>query len=140
MFSNRLDGDPFFARIRSMDMECPRCGEVYYCHARGGAYRPRLGRFYCPSCGLILAVGVVVYPVTTAAYHGTPPDWKPSYRQALALRNQMSGFLKTSNPEDRKGIHDQHNVVIREGCTCQLSGRGLIVHPGCPVHGRPPKL
>lgn len=131
MFKDRLEGDPIFARIRSLDIECPQCSEVSYCGGKNGPYNARLGQFTCPSCHLVLTLGVLMYPATSARYKQAPPDWKPNYRQALAIRNQMQGIIL----EQAKGWTDPHNVVMREGCKCQISRRGLIVHPGCPIHG-----
>lgn len=131
MFQDRLEGDRFFARIRQLDLECPRCAEVVFCGGKGGAYNRRLGQFTCPSCGLVLTLGVIAYPATSARHKQAPPDWQPNYRQSLALRAQMPAVVA----QQAKGWTDPHNVVIREGCKCQLSRRGLIVHPGCPIHG-----
>lgn len=133
VFKDRLEGDLLFARVRSMDLECPRCGDVWHCSGKAGPYNRRTGRFCCPSCGLTLAVGVIVYPVTSApGPQGAPPDWTPTYRQALALRAQLPSALQAATP---KGWTDPHNVVLREGCKCEQRGRGLVIHPGCPVHG-----
>lgn len=131
MFQDRLDGDRFFARIRKLDMECPRCAEIYHLGTKSGPYNHRLGQFSCPSCGLVLTLGVIAYPATSAPSKQAPPDWKPSYRQALAIRSAVGGVIA----QIAKGWTDPHNVVIREGCKCSIHRRGLIVHPGCPIHG-----
>lgn len=131
MFEDRLRGDRFFARIRVMDIECPRCGEVWYCNGKGGCYDARTATFRCESCSLTLQVGVVVFPAKPG--HKKPPiDWRPTVEQALALRNQAVGGVHLA---ERKGWTDPHNIVIREGCRCQVLRRGLIIHPDCPIHG-----
>lgn len=131
MFHDRLEGDRFFARLSKLDMECPQCGEVYHLGNKGGPFNKRISEFTCPSCGLVLAIGVIAYPVTRAGQKQTPADCKPNYRQALALRSLYPGLLCNQ----QKGWTDPHNVVMREGCKCSVVRRGLIVHPGCPIHG-----
>lgn len=131
MFEDRLRGDRFFARIRKMDLECPRCGEVYHCTGGKGPYQARLARFECPSCGLTLGIGVVAFP-SKGGHLRPPPDWRPTVEQALSLRNQAVGGVHLA---ERRGWTDPHNVVIREGCRCQVMKRGLVIHPDCPIHG-----
>lgn len=132
MFAHKLDADKFFARIRNLDMECPRCGAVHHCNGITGPYRSQTGRFKCPGCKVVLAIGVIAYPVTTTTrQHETPDDWVPDARQALALRNQNPGLAAMK----RRSPLGPRNIVLREGCRCLPKGTALVVHPACPIHG-----
>lgn len=131
MFANQLNTDRFFARIRSLDMACPSCGEVFYCNGISGAYRRLTGRFKCPKCSLVLAIAVLAYPVTTDTRHQQQPDdWVPTVREAAAMRHQNPGHLARR----RRSPIGPRNVVLREGCRCVPKGTALIVHPQCPIH------
>lgn len=127
--------DRLFARIRAFDLECPNCADVFVIDKTTPAaiFTRRHGRFTCPRCRMVYAVGVILYPVTrSAGPQIPPPDWTPTPRQALALRQGITGHLAA--PDNRKGWKDPHNVVIHEKCTCLLVGRALVTHPTCPVH------
>lgn len=134
MFSSRLDSDRFFARIRSMDLECPGCGRVYVGTGKHGPFNKQLGRFVCPNpeCKLVLSIGVLAYPATRSPkQEKIPGDWIPTARQAAALREATGGFWV----RHRRPPQEDRNVVMREGCKCTLEGTGLIVHPACLIHG-----
>lgn len=135
MFRDRLDGDRLFARIRSLDLECPACGKILVINEKTATttYNRRTGRLQCPGCKTVYALGALVYPVTTGT---TPPgkapdDWTPTIREALALRQSLAGFLAPSKIAPRA----PRNIALREGCRCQLAGSALVVHPLCPLHG-----
>lgn len=151
MFHDRAPGDRFFARIRALDIACPRCGEIYTVgEGRKGkdyVYDKVKGIFRCrASCGLVLAIGVLAWPMRPGRT-GIPEDTIPNFREALRLRELMGlgGVLademiqgKDGIPVDqRHGGTEQVNVVIKTECRCQLvgEGRGKLVHPECPVHG-----
>lgn len=130
-----IQTDRLFARIRAFDVECPNCADVFVIDKGTPAtvFTRRHGRFTCPRCRMVYAVGVILYPVTRAAGpQQPPPDWTPTPRQALALRQGITGHLAA--PTTRLGWKDPHNVVLAEKCTCLLVGRALVTHPTCPVH------
>lgn len=133
MFADRLNATKFFARIRSLDIECPQCATVYQCRGDSRIYNRRNGLFRCrnTACGLTLYLGVLAYPATRSPRQEvTPPDWTPNPRQAAELRS-FSGFWA----KERRPPQLDRNVVLREGCRCQIAGTGLLVHPACPIHG-----
>lgn len=144
-FRDRLDSDPFFARIRALDLECPACGTVAVC--QGGPrspYNRRTALFTCPSCHTIFALGVLAYRIPPGPRPTLPPpDWTPTPRQAAALRKAITGH-EVRSPR-RLPARSHRNIVLRPGCRCTLppadnpespiSPSVLIVHPGCPVHG-----
>lgn len=99
----------FFARIRSFDIECPRCGQVYCVSRRAGPtnWSTRLSRFQCGRCDLRLALGIIAHPVPWGRCD-PPSDIIPTVEQALELRKQMDaawvGFrLKSGEPVNRLG-------------------------------------
>lgn len=153
-----------------MDLECIGCGEVFHLESVGrrrpskppghkggrqddghghaldpGFYNFRTGRFTCPSCGLTVAVGVLVFfveggPGSKVHDNGQfgespqcpPPDWTPTYAQALALRNQTAGNAIYTRSA---AWMDPHNSVVRATCRCQI-----IAKPGSPgPHGKGPR-
>lgn len=132
MFSDRLDADRFFARIRSMDLECPACGTVFLATGKHGPLNQRTGLFRCTHCSITLTIGVIAYPATRSPRQDViPGDWTPTARQAAALRAAAGGFWAR---EPRPPQLDR-NVVLREPCRCQLQGTALLVHPACAIHG-----
>ena len=70
-----------FARLFELDLECIGCRQAFHLTSAGRNRRPystlqkwkrnvgqeaydhRSGRFKCPSCGFVVALGVPVYPV-----------------------------------------------------------------------------
>jgi hypothetical protein len=151
MFYDRADGDRFFARVRALDLACPRCDRVYSCgegrRGKDSIYDRTRSIFQCPFCGLTLAIGIIAWPMRPGPVK-IPEDTVPTYREAMALRELMGlggivpdpvGEPSTGNIRDqRHGTHEPVNVVIRGECRCRRvepPGRGRMIHPGCPVHG-----
>jgi hypothetical protein len=161
MFSSRLDGDRIFGRVYELDLECPQCSEVYHLNSPGrnimqhpsrhprwspGPYNYRTGKFRCPSCESVFAVGLYLYPVDDRHGEDVAEDWTPTYRQGLALRNQTVSYLAPMAVRWKAA----RNTVIRDGCVCRIRGgtRGkskwgtpkdmrcrFIINPDCPIHG-----
>lgn len=114
----RRDSVELFARIVAADFSCPRCDWTtrLRSQAAGGwsklptrrsekvadsrdrTWDPRLSRFHCGNCGLVLYLGIVAWPALQAAALA-PMDTVPSYRQALALRRRLSRLAE----ERRRG-------------------------------------
>lgn len=144
MFKDRLEGTRIFGRIRSLDMECPQCGRVYILTQRSGhaaVYNRRTGLFHCQDCGLHLALGVLMYPVTAGrpANLQIPYDWTPTPRQAAALRQDIAhAAIYTTAPAPKVAgtALRQRNVALRPECRCQpqQTGQTTLRHPACPVH------
>ena len=100
-------GDRFFARIKSADLECPHCGNIYLIGATGKAkrayYDARTSRFRCPHCGLVLVLGVIGWrPPMGRPLKGPPPDQVPTPRQALQMRRDHAAIW-TEGRLERKG-------------------------------------
>ncbi len=117
-----------------MDLECPQCGRVYLATGSRGPFNKQNGRFVCrnPQCGLVLSIGVVAYPATRSPRQEViPGDWVPTARQAAALRDATPGLWA----RHRRPPAEDRNVVLRSACRCRLVGTGLLVHPGCAIHG-----
>lgn len=90
---DETSGDPFFARLRGFDIECPRCAKLFTCTpGRKQAYfDPRTSRWRCASCGLCLILGVIAWSPPIGA-SGTPCDQEPTVRQAMELRNSLKSY------------------------------------------------
>lgn len=102
-----LPNTPFFARILSADLACPRCDEVTRIGTRGtrraeaGMYvddrvwNPLTCRWRCPSCKLTLRLGVVAHPLVkrSSREKRRPPDSAPNMAQALKLRAFVSRIV-----------------------------------------------
>lgn len=142
-----LGGDHFFARIRTMDLECPKCGVVFCCTGKRGPYSARTARFSCPNCRKIYAVGILLFDVKPDHRRDiTPPDWVPTAQQAHQLRGEYQSIARYDELRQRslatgvavgekKGWGDPRNVILPNACECEIVGRGIITHPNCPVHG-----
>lgn len=125
----RRSSDAIFARIVTADFSCPRCdwttrlrsneggGKSALAIRRGESssepkertWTPRLSRFHCGQCGLILYLGIVAWPCFERAGEvlGRPPaDTVPDYRQALSLRRELSRLAR-----DRRKRRDLVNAL-----------------------------
>ncbi len=109
-------GDKFFGRIRSADIECPRCTNVYLIGVAGrnkrGYYDAKRSRFRCPHCGMVLVLGIIAW-LPPAGPPTTPHDHIPSVRQALQLRQTIGALwvekrLKTGEPANRLVEEETH--------------------------------
>lgn len=108
-------GDRFFARIKSADLECPKCGNIYLIGATGkakrGYYDSKTSRFRCPHCGLVLVLGVIGWlPQRGRPLQGPPRDQVPTPRQALAMRRKMAGHWS----EERLERKAPANRIVEE--------------------------
>lgn len=167
MFTHRLDGDRCFGRVFELDLGCPQCGEVFHLNSpyrtvhqkpgrhtyeravdqgrrrrfSPGPYNYRTGRFKCPSCELVLAVGLYLYPVDDRHGEDVAADWAPTYREAIALREQTVSMLAPIAVRWKMG----RNTVVREGCCCRIHGgtkertretrTKFVMNKDCPIHG-----
>lgn len=135
----RRDSQAIFARIVAADFSCPRCDWTTRLRSQGasGAGRlakgkarvkvkhdrvwdPRLARFNCGGCGLVLHLGIVAWPTVEKARGGTPPDTVPTYRQALSLRRELSRLAE----EARRG-GDGVNALGEEEDGAAAAGRWI---------------
>lgn len=121
-------GSRFFARLVRFDIACPRCDRVEAVgpQTARGTWQPRLARYKCPGCGLVLYVGVVAWGAGEGNQSWeTPGDWRPTVRQALELRQQLNLWAQTkvARGADR-------NVVARELPGVRgMAGAGEAVAP-----------
>lgn len=134
--------DRFFARIKSIDLECPACGMIAVCSGRTGPYNARTGHFVCDSCSKTFYLGIIAWPSSRAPGPHVPPnDWMPTPAQARAMSQYVLGRLPPDTPTTRKNWTAPRNIkALPPGCRCELTSIALIVHPACPVHsvtGRP---
>lgn len=144
-----LDGTRLFARIHSIDFECPRCGEIHSIKQgrRHPGWNPRTGTQTC-TCGLSVQLGVLLYPTTA----GKPPaaqipeDWIPTPRQSAAIRQLLVGIHLAERHRRPRGPHARN--VAGPPCTCVLEPGNeaagqvprVVRHPGCPIHAGAPGL
>ncbi len=104
----------FFARVRTFDMECPHCGEVY--QIREGAYTTqyfnrRTARFTCDKCGRTYILGMLAWPVNTSGNSNVPPaDQVPGPRQLAQLRTDGDGWWMPDQYK-HKGRPDPTNLT-----------------------------
>jgi hypothetical protein len=139
MFTDKANGTRLFARLRSFDFECPRCGRLYSVHPkiRYLWYNPRTAIFKCLDCNLALAFGLLMYPVAPGGLPNVriPEDTVPDPRQSAALR-QLQTAIHLDKTQARPHGTRPVNKMLRRPCNCQvLRGGAKITHPGCPVHG-----
>jgi hypothetical protein len=139
MFTDKVQGTRLFARLRSFDFECPRCGRIYMISpkTRYTWYNPRTATFKCTACNLALAFGLLMYPISPGGAPNVriPEDTVPDPRQAAALR-QLQTAVHLDKSQARPHGTGAVNKMLRQPCNCQvLKGGRRITHPGCPVHG-----
>lgn len=86
----------FFARVLKADLACPRCDHITHItpNMNRRVWDPRIARFECMGCHLILHLGMVAWIAGQGKYK-TPDDQTPTVRQALELRRHLSLFLQT---------------------------------------------
>jgi hypothetical protein len=148
MLRDRLPGDRFFARILTLELECPACGQVYShtglnpkrrhgkppARSKQEGWNSRIGRFCCSSCQTVFLLGVVAYrPKPSGIRNAIPEDWQPTLRQALALAGEIPSVVQY---EPRVYAADARNIVITQPCSCiDTADGGRWTHPACPVHG-----
>lgn len=109
----------FFARIRAIDLECPQCADVFQVtHSSGPprAYEYTTGRFRCPTCHLVLQLGVLAWPVARQTGRAWPiaPDWRVTPRIALALRRRSPGFWQSRSLERREPANRVLNEPVSD--------------------------
>ena len=103
----------FFARVEAFVCECPRCGHLLMGRSvatkrrgkgvdrtyRREVWNPVAGRAWCGYCHRHYVVGLLLYP---AAMHTVgkvligerrPPDWKPTWQQLCAMRQEAGGYF-----------------------------------------------
>lgn len=103
----RDESAPFFGRIVSADVSCPRCDWTTRIGRVGGKKRkfdqavtrrgerrtwnPRTMRFKCQRCGLVLRLGLLAHRVIARGGSPAAPEGTvPTYAQALSLRRELS--------------------------------------------------
>lgn len=138
MFKDRLEGTRLFARLRSLDMECPRCARIYAITGNTPAtiYNRRTGIFTCVACDLTLALGVLMYRIQPGRAHlnPIPPDWSPTVKQAIALRQEISNAAVLVTGRISRA-QTPRNVALRDLCRCTPLESGRVIrHPACPIH------
>lgn len=120
----------FFARIRSVEMACPRCGEVTVIPklrtrwVNKGVYRasltwnPQTQAWRCPECGLKLALGIIAYfPPGSGNQHTAPEGMLPpldtiptpseakNLRAALEALHAKDGILANLTRKNRESTN-----------------------------------
>ena len=93
---------------------------------RIAGFNPITGRLRCPYCTMIMALGLLAYPVRSRGRKGPvrPADQKPTWRELLAMRALVGGFYL---PE-AKLPGDHLNLYVEDECRC---GHSSIP---CPIH------
>jgi predicted RNA-binding Zn-ribbon protein involved in translation (DUF1610 family) len=104
----QLDGSRFFAKLRTFDLACPRCGRVSIVRkAYSRRWSTRTQRWSCRHCSLSLVLGLIAWQV----YGGraaVPPDSQATAEEVWAIDDQeQRGVVKFT----RRGRGDQVNVV-----------------------------
>lgn len=148
MFRHRLPTDRFFAHIRALDLECPRCGYVYTFsqtynrHGISAAWDSQTNRFRCHACYLAMGLGVLGWPLAPGGKLLRAEDAVPTVHQArelkvlqAAMRRQAQGY--ELDPTDltipRITGRAPRNIVLTDECSCDPAAP--YAHPSCPVHG-----
>lgn len=119
----------FFARARSFDLECPRCGTVYQIRenpirkkAIASAWPnwdPYTGRFKCTTkgCERSYIIGLVAWPISDGG-RGTasqpPEDQIPNARQLAQLRAEGGGWWMADEEKQRFKQPHTTNLTTEE--------------------------
>lgn len=133
----------FFARVRSLDLECPHCGLVYLIRAdtNPNTWNPRTALLTCNGrggCGRVYVIGVLAWPKGTGAGHGTPPaDQVPGPRQLAQLSPEGGGWWMTDEYK-HKGRPDPTNLTgevdrlpAEDAIDVDLCVSAAAEHPRC---------
>lgn len=108
----------FFARLRSFDLECPHCGQVYSVTDRKPTsnYDPRTGRFHCnrKDCNRRYILGVLAWPITAGGGSATPEDQVPSPRQLVQMRREGGGWWLADQDAQKWKRPIETNLTLEE--------------------------
>lgn len=122
----REESSPFFGRIVSADIACPRCDWTTRIGSFGGSKRrregaqirktrgltwnPRTCRFKCPKCELVIRLGILAHRVVERGGSPAAPEGTvPSYAEALSLRRELSRLR-----HQRDGVAEPNNAWAAE--------------------------
>lgn len=98
---------PFFARLKSFDLACPRCGAVFIVRSGKGqdnrghyGWDPRTSTWKCYNCQGTFTLGIVAWSGTRR--RRLPPDCIPTLEQAKALRVLLASLqiIRGRKPKD----------------------------------------
>lgn len=133
-----IDATRFFARLRSGDLECPRCGRLLAFgtgRTGGGRWDKRTSRIECFECGLVLMLGLLAWPIRRGAAKLTAPrDQVPSERQLSQLRAMAGGWWMPGHTRKPRKRADDTNITA--ACTCRPGTENTPAqNPHCLIHG-----
>ncbi len=106
----------FFARNRTMDLECPSCGKLYQLRTESklSVWNPRTGIFCCNGfggCERKYVLGVLAWPKGLGSGSGAPPaDQVPGPRQLAELDPNGAGWWLPDEYK-HKGRPDPTNLT-----------------------------
>ena len=113
-----------FARLTAFDLACPNCGTVDCVSAvrpwwrRKTNFDPWRSRWRCRSCRRVFAVGIALWPVSTAG--NRPREGRPV--DTIPTKHELLGLQQTA----QRGWCDPVNLT--RDCVGTDSS-------GCPLHG-----
>lgn len=118
----------FFGRIRTFDIACPSCGDVFTTRApRSRTKAPRTQNwdtraqvFTCPNCLRAFCLGILAWPIVSGR-PPCPPDAIPTISQAETLRALTSSLLAPA----RRLKRDAANRVVPDTPPPDSVWRGL---------------
>jgi len=98
----------FFGRIIRAEIACPRCQRVARLQTRGGGgWDPKISRWTCPGCGLVLVMGIIAW-VPDQGLALAPHDHVPTLLESAALRHLKGWKVEGERTRSRQEV----NVVI----------------------------
>ena len=142
MYRSHIDADRFFARIRTLDLACPDCDEVYIARRNRSVFDPAAGRFTCTRCGATYILGTYAYRTTYRYRGGTTPAGKPSDQnptpaESLALRGNLADAKSPGRPPLAPGEKGNYHAPGMRRLTArqkrrriELARRGLDLPGG----------
>src|SRR5258708_5061761 len=143
-------GDRLLGRSPGARWECPRCGYLDHFKPAGGkvpaaapprllrgrsarGWNPGTSRWKCPSCELVVVLGLLAWPIKSGSTRATLPlDQVPNYRQLAQLRAQGGGLWMRHSPQQYRATGSN----ICAGCTCEPGCAYTNQRDkACPLHG-----
>lgn len=133
-----------YARPRTFDIECPRCGRLHvvaHPHRSTTQWDHKRSRLVCP-CGKRWIVGLALWELGGVQGEGRPLDQIPSRQTLLQLRGIVKGTVeRRKSGLGVRQITRSLAIVKAAACTCQwhrpplqfVKVKGSEV--GCAIHG-----
>lgn len=135
---------PFFGRIVSADISCPRCDWTTRIGRAGGlrgrgqdaqsrrmrarAWNSRTCRFTCQRCGMVLRLGLLAHRVVERSGSLAAPEGTvPTFAQALSLRRELSRIRWA-----RAGVAQPNNAWAEQATPALEDEKGVQGEKGVP--------